>query len=287
MNIEEKDGRREVLPTIRIGVFLTCYNRKEKTLACIHSLARDSEGFHLQFVLTDDNSTDGTIDALQELPYHLTLLTGDGSLFWNGGMRRALAYGLTHLEEYDYIMLVNDDVVFYPGIVKDLYERLLYHEGEIVVGSTVNQEGVMTYGGVQKESDIFAKYSLQEPTEEPVFCDTFNCNCIFMSKEIFEKAGNLDSHYVHSMGDYDYGLGMKAKGIRIINSQAHVGCCDDNGVAESWRDTSLSRKQRLKRKEGPKGLPRHDWYYYLKKNYGFWTAVYHSMTPYLRILLKR
>ncbi|MBR6850260.1 MAG: hypothetical protein IKM88_08515, partial [Lachnospiraceae bacterium] len=70
-----------------------------------------------------------------------------------------------------------------------------------------------------------------------------------------------------------------------VNTADFVGECDDNDVSGSWKDRALDRKTRLKLKEGPKGLPRKDWYHFVRKNYSFPAAVYHSMTPYLRILL--
>lgn len=270
---------------VKVAVLLTCYNRKEKTIACLKSLANQNPGYDLRFVVTDDNSSDGTVSALQESGLTVKILSGDGNLFWNGGMRKAISYALQKNDWYDYVMLVNDDVLFYPGIVDLLYHRLMENEGEVVVGSTEDTAGRTSYGGVICLSRHFAKFRLQEPTENPVFCDTFNCNCVFMSKEIFFQAGNLDKHYTHSMGDYDYGMKLVRKGLRIINSEKHVGKCDDNEDAGTWRDTNLSRKQRLQKKESAKGLPRKDWFYFVKKNYGLFPAIYHTITPYIRILI--
>ena len=121
--------------------------------------------------------------------------------------------------------------------------------------------------------------------EEPLPCDTFNCNCLLLDAACFLAMGNLDRAYVHSMGDYDYGLRLKKAGKIVVNSADYIGICDDNRIEGSWRDRTLSRRERLKKKESPKGLPRRDWYHYVRKNYSFPAALYHSLTPYLRILL--
>ncbi|MGN0347051.1 MAG: glycosyltransferase family 2 protein [Lachnospiraceae bacterium] len=269
----------------RVMILLTCYNRREKTLSCIKSIGNQNPSYDLTFVVTDDNSRDNTVPALRELPYQFVFLKGDGKLFWNGGMRKALDYALEHLESLDYVMLINDDVVFFPNMVDNLYHRLMENEAEVVVGATKTAENTTSYGGVLMTSRHFAKYRLVDPSPSPVYCDTFNGNCVFMSSEIFRQVGNLDEHYIHSMSDYDYGMSIRRKGFRIINTKDYVGVCEDNAVEGSWRDTSLPRKKRMELKEGPKGLPKHDWYYFIKKNYGFIPACYHSITPYLRILL--
>lgn len=269
----------------RIAILLTCFNRKEKTVACIKSLLAGNDGYDLRFLITDDNSSDGTVEAVEGLSKNIHVLHGDGNLFWNGGMRKGMSYAFKHNDWYDYVMLINDDVVFYPDIIEQLYHRLMENEGEVVVGSTEDKNGNTSYGGVIKTSKHFAKYRLQDPTNEPVFCDTFNCNCIFMSKEIFFRVGNLDKNYIHSMGDYDYGMKVTQKGMRIINSEKHVGSCEDNADEGTWRDATLPRGKRLKLKESPKGLPRKDWFYFVRKNYGLLPAIYHSITPYVRILV--
>lgn len=276
-----------------VTVMLTCFNRIEYTVPCVKSLVEGNPNISFRFIITDDNSSDGTKEALSNLPYSMTLLSGDGQLFWNGGMSKALAYALESIEKTDYYMLVNDDVAFDKGAIEALIERerscskakKVDQTGVVIVGATADREGKTSYGGVQLLSKHFAKFGLIEPSKEYQECDTFNGNCVLLPREIFFEVGNVDKAYRHSMSDYDYGMHIKRLGFKIYNSESHVGTCNDNDVTGSWRDTSLSRKERLKKKESPKGLPRKDWYYFVRKNYGFLPALYHSVTPYLRILL--
>lgn len=266
---------------------LTCYNRKKDTVSCVKSLVEGNRNISFHFIITDDNSSDGTAQALKELPFHITLLSGNGSLFWNGGMEKALGYALEKEEKTDYYMLINDDVRFFPGAVEKLLDRQKKYPEAVIAGATADKEGNTSYGGVKLLSKHFAKFSLLDPTQEYIMCDTFNANCVLMPAEVFFRAGNVDGTYCHSMSDYDYGMHIRKIGFPIYNSAEHIGVCNDNEIAGSWRDASLTRKERLKRKESPKGLPKKDWYYFIRKNYGFFPALYHSITPYLRILLGR
>lgn len=269
-----------------VTVMLTCFNRIKYTVPCVKSLVEGNPNISFRFIITDDNSSDGTKEALQELPYHITLLSGDGQLFWNGGMEKALDYALHKAEKTEYYMLVNDDVAFKQGAIEALLERVKNGPTQaVVVGATTDSEGKTSYGGVKLLSKHFAKFGLVEPSKEYTECDTFNGNCVLLPEKIFFAAGNVDSSYIHSMSDYDYGMHIRRLGFKIYNSEGHIGSCNDNDVSGSWRDTSLSRKERLKKKESPKGLPKKDWYYFIRKNYGFFPALYHSITPYLRILL--
>lgn len=290
---------------------LTCYNRIKHTVSCVQSLAEGNPQVSFRFVITDDNSSDGTREALQALPYDLTLLSGTGQLFWNGGMEKALDYALHSSVKTDYYMLVNDDVEFLQGAVESLIDRQkkaptleggqAQDAGEqssgkthgsigkaaVIAGATSDNNGRTSYGGVRLLSKHFAKFALVEPSAEYRECDTFNGNCVLLPQAVFFAAGNVDSVYRHSMSDYDYGMHIKRLGFPIYNGEGYAGVCEDNAVEGSWRDRTLPRKERWKKKESPKGLPKKDWYYFIRKNYGFLPAVYHSITPYLRILLKR
>ena len=266
---------------------LTCFNRINYTVPCVKSLVEGNKNISFRFIITDDNSTDGTKAALEKLPYSITILSGDGQLFWNGGMSKALEEALQAPEKTDYYMLVNDDVAFQEGAIEELIERHRNcpQENAVIVGATADSGGRTSYGGVKLLSKYFAKFGLMEPSEDYQECDTFNGNCVLLPRQVFFKAGNVDGVYKHSMSDYDYGMHIRKLGFKIYNSARHVGKCNDNDISGSWRDTSLSRKERLKKKESPKGLPKRDWYYFIRKNYGLFPALYHSVTPYLRILL--
>lgn len=120
---------------------------------------------------------------------------------------------------------------------------------------------------------------------EGCICDTFNANCVLIPWNIFLMLDNIDPAYTHSMGDFDYGFMARRAGYTIRVAHQFVGICDDNPTRGSWRDCTLSRGERLRRKESPKGLPFKEYFHYLRKNYGVFTAVIYSTIPYIRILI--
>ena len=273
----------------KVTILLTCHERREHTKDCLDSLltgaGADTE---CRIVAVDAGSRDGTVEMLESYTVEngsLKLIRRGPELFWNGGMRVAMNYAAAHISDTDYIMLVNDDVHFYPGAMEAMIERLEKYDADAVVGATKAHSGEQSYGGVRMLSKHLARYELIAPTSKPQECDTFNCNALLLTKECFLSTGNLDGAYVHSMGDYDYGMRLKRAGRYVINTADYTGECNDNDIKGSWRDSSLSRSERLKKKEGPTGLPAKDWYHYVKKNYGPAAALWHSLTPYIRILI--
>jgi GT2 family glycosyltransferase len=82
---------------MRLAVLMTCFNRKEMTLEALRSLfsQKQVEDLNVTVYLVDDGSRDGTSQAVAERFPRVSILQGDGSLFWNGGMRKAFAEALT------------------------------------------------------------------------------------------------------------------------------------------------------------------------------------------------
>ena len=279
-----------------IAAVLTCFNRKEKTVQCIKSLADGNSDCHIRFIVVDDNSTDGTKEALEDLSYDIKIIDGNGQLFWCGGMYTGLGYVLDN-ETTDYVLFVNDDVAFYPSII----DRMLVEVSEgasdsasemavkidrpdILVGTTCDTDGKVSYGGVVLTSKHLAKFEILDINQKRK-CDTFNCNCALVPFEIVKKIGNFDNKYTHSMGDFDYGLRASRSGYIINNTDYYVGECDTNSEIGTWKDTALPRKERMRLKETRKGLPKSDWWHFCKKNFGLMPAIYHSVTPYIRIMI--
>ncbi len=128
-------------------------------------------------------------------------------------------------------------------------------------------------------------YNTVKPSDSDRRCDTFNANFVVIPKTIFMAVPTMDEHYRHSLGDFDYGLSIKRKGFSIEVSDFFVGVCDNNPSGGTWRDKSLSRSERIKKKESVKGAPARQWFYFLKKNFGIGYAIVYSVMPYLRIIL--
>jgi len=270
---------------MKIKVIFTCYNRKEKTLKCIQSLSKGNEGLNISFIVVDDNSSDGTTEEIEKQKCECTVLHGDGNLYWSGGMRKGIAYYLNNPDS-DYVMLVNDDVLFHSGIINELINRSLENSDAVVVGATSDDNGNYTYGArkliIPRKNDL---YYAVEPCEEPILCDTFNCNCVLIKSSILCSVGNFDTKYRHSLADLDYGFMIKKAGYKIISSTDYVGICHKNSVKGTWNDRSLSRWERLRKKESVKGAPFGEWFHFMNKNFGLPLAVRYSITPYLRILI--
>jgi GT2 family glycosyltransferase len=87
-----------------IAVLITCYNRKEKTMQCLRALF-DQNGlgneFNIEVFLVDDGCKDGTVEVIiQDFP-QVTIIQGNGNLYWNRGMYLSWKIAVK-TKDYDY-----------------------------------------------------------------------------------------------------------------------------------------------------------------------------------------
>lgn len=273
---------------IKILVIFTCFNRKEKTTRCIESLVKQNQGIMFDFIAVDDNSSDGTAEYLK-MYSNVEVLNGTGQLYYSGGMHLGMEYAKqkSDIMQFDYCLLLNDDVDFFESAIVKMVSCIKGSADYILAGATCDNFGNLSYGGVIKKRGYKPAFEIVMGNKGMRRCDTFNANCVLIPIQIFLENPSIDSHYSHSLGDFDYGLRLFNAGIQIMVTDFFVGECNDNLPEGTWLDRGLSRKRRIHLKESPKGLPRKEWFYFLHVHFGLLKAVVFSITPYVKIMLRR
>lgn len=282
----------------RLAALLTCHNRKPITLTGLSALFNQElpDGVMVDVYLVDDGSTDGTTAAVTESYPQVKILQGDGSLFWNGGTRKAFAEAIKH--DYDYYLWLNNDTFLYPNALSNLLEtyRSLLERGErraIVAGSTCDPKTkTLTYGGVVRRSRWRPlKFDLVEPGEQVKRCDTMNGNCVLIPREVVQVVGNLEPAFTHYAGDWDYGLRAGKQGCTVCIAPGYVGTCSQNYQPGSEADLPVNLGDGLKKIGQPKGLPVREqvlhpigeWKVFAHRHGGLLWLIY-WLIPYRRLL---
>ena len=284
--------------TTSVAVLLTCFNRREETVRCLRALLRDDvdDDIALTVILVDDGSSDGTGEAVASAFPEVTVLRGDGELYWNGGMRRAFAESLAG--SFDFHLWLNDDTVLRSGVIGHLiatHEALTTagHRQVIVSGATVDRaSGRTTYGAVDSPRRWWPlHFTLVEPRDAPVRCDTMTGNCVLIPDDVARLIGNLDPAYRHYLGDFDYGLRTNRAGGSVWLAAGHVGECELSSATRRGAK-SITLREGLARLRHPKGLsigdadltPFGEWRTFCRRFGGplwplYWLAPYRRLLP--------
>lgn len=248
---------------MKIAVITTVYNRKEKTQKAINSIEKALADHDYQFYICDDGSTDGTSQMLQTLDSPITVITGNGNLFWSKGMYCAMKRASE--DSADLYLLINDDVEFFPDAMKTML--LSYHAAKEpcgIVGSTKSGlSGKITYGG-----RTLRDQQLILPNGELQPCDLTNWNCFLIDDYVIKKIGLIDNYYEHGLGDFDYSLRMKKAGIPVYVAFDYIGVCENNTKAGTYHDKTVPRKKRFKSMVSRNHLPVKSRWHYYTKNFG-------------------
>lgn len=272
---------------LKVAILLTVFNRREKTLKCLDICYRQidamkSEGiydFHIYMV--DDGSSDGTSDAVRESFPQTSIIRGNGGLYWNQGMR--LAWDTAVLQSPDFYIWINDDTFLEQNALGTLMEtsNFLKHKA-IVVGTAEDSEGMLSYGGRTR----YGKLVTPDPTI-PVPCWTFNGNLVLIPAYVYRILGNLDEHYQHSFGDFDYGARAAAANIvRVVAPGVLCKCSRDTGVPK-WRDRNYPLRNRIASLHSPKGRPPKEQFRYDVRSRGFLFALIHGLSVAIKVFFPK
>jgi GT2 family glycosyltransferase len=271
---------------LHVAVVMTCHERVSRTLACLRSLHDQTvlDAIHLTVSLVDADSTDGTADAVASAFPAVRVLRRSSDLFWNSGMREALADA--HEHDPAHYLWLNDDVELDADalerlLASDLRARRQGRPPRVTVASTRDPTtGALTYGGVvrpHRTRPLHYELVSPDPREE-VRVETMNGNCVLVPREVFALVGNLAAAYTHGMGDYDYGHRVERAGGEVWLAPGTFGTCARNPRP---RPAASLAEHRARTTGVTTGLPRSEWFTFARRWAGPAWPVF-AVSPYVR-----
>lgn len=253
---------------LNIAVLLTCFNRQDKTTACLASLLRAYGNFtqthsaHMAIFLTDDGCTDGTVKAAQDVcsQAELHIIPGDGQLYWAGGMRKAWHEAMAHEtrkgQTWDVFLLLNDDTVLWPDALDTLWQAHLYcmdHYSRPGIYSGITcQEGhpeIITYSGDVFDTRTKGKWHRLGPSGIPQMVDQCNANILMVPHEIVDNVGIFHEGYIHGAADHDYCMQVRKAGFPALITAGIAGECEYDHISEKEECQQLMRMSLRERKK--------------------------------------
>lgn len=239
----------------KIAVLTACHNRRDKTLAFLRTLRRsveETDSVAVTVFLVDDGSTDGTANSVATGFPEVRVITGDGTLYWAKGMRKAWECATASGVDWDGYMWLNDDIELDEDAVgKTIAEIGKYPNDVIVAMLRDRSSGCSVYG----------------MGDNGLFTGSF----VYVPKEVYGKVGMLSDAYRHAWADYDYALKCRRAGVTFRCMDSTVGMIEAHPLRPSLKGLSL--RERLLMLNDPKGWCLADLWTYRVRNFGIFRAV--------------
>lgn len=211
-----------------IYVIIPVHNRRELTRACLACLRVQAEPHRT--IVVDDGSTDGTATMIAgEFP-DVTVLTGNGSLWWAGSTNLGIRYVLTGLRADDIVLTLNDDTEVAPDYLARLL-RVHRANPDAVLGSVsvdIHQPSRLLYAGTRlnlrsaRFQDVaatdFNNRLDQLPAGQPYLpTDCLPGRGMLVPAGIFRAVGLFDTtHFPHHMADIDFSIRARKAGFQLV-----------------------------------------------------------------------
>lgn len=207
-----------------IHVVVPVHNRVQLTLNCIKSLKKQNINKPLNIIIVNDGSTDNTEKYVKGYYPEITILNGNGNLFWGGAVNLGINYVLNIKKQQDWLLLVNNDVELKFDAITKLIEQSINHKRKTIVGAlSINYDDKKTIikSGTIVENwflnitrHIYNNMSLDQITNpESIKVDFITARCLLHPIEIFEVAGNYDSYnFRHYGADDEFSVRIKKFG---------------------------------------------------------------------------
>lgn len=232
---ERRDGRstKELLVEERrdaaVHVLIPVHNRLSFTRECLRCFARqDYPRIHVTVI--DDGSSDGTSEALaREFP-GVTVIRGNGHLWWTGSMWRGVRQVQRIAQPQDYVLCINNDTTFEPDYVSTLV-RVSREYGGAIVGSLLRSwtdKSLISFGPriiwpraeVHEAARFYADPEGTSRQQDVVdTLDALPGRGTLVPVAVFERIGNFRRRLLpHYAADYEFAARAKRRGERLVLS---------------------------------------------------------------------
>jgi hypothetical protein len=206
----------------RVSIIILHYKNWPDTRACLGSLKKLKKAEFTVQVIVVNNSGEKEIESLVNRTYpSAIILQPKRNLGFAGGnnlgIKRALKDGA------DFIMLLNNDTVVGPTLVKELTVALEKESQAAIAGPVIKhqtKQGIrFDYGGVI-DWLLGRTYHLNrvDNRDKVVRQRAFVSGCCLMIKrQVIDKIGGLDEGYFLYLEDVDFCLRAHEAGYRILH----------------------------------------------------------------------
>jgi hypothetical protein len=215
-----------------LSVIIVNYNVKEFLLNSLDSIRKAAKNISSEIIVVDNNSDDGSIEALREKYPDVILIENKKNVGFGRANNQAL-----EIARGKYILLLNPDTI----VREDTFEKMIgFFEKNPSVGiagcKVLNPDGtlqlacrrgfpgpwtsftkVMGLSSLFPKSKIFARYNLTYLNENDTYeVDAVSGAFLMLTKKAYEKIGGFDNQFFMYGEDLDLCYRAQQAGYKVF-----------------------------------------------------------------------
>jgi N-acetylglucosaminyl-diphospho-decaprenol L-rhamnosyltransferase len=245
-----------------VHVVMPVFNRLDMTRAMLDCLGQQQVDEPIHLVVVDDGSTDGTAKYLASRP-ELTVLKGDGSLWWGGAVDLAVRHVMAAASRDDWILLVNNDTRIESDFVQGLLNTARHHPHSAVGSVIRSQQGSHALLSIGPRIDpirltIHDRLDELDPDAainagDVCAVDALSGRGVLLPVAGLLSVGGMRPRWLpHYLADYELSLRLKSRGWRLLVA-LDVAVFSEEEYGSRYRAGSLG--ERLWSVRSPSYLP--------------------------------
>ncbi len=249
----------------KIAVIVLNYKGLEDTLECIESLKRcTTKGIDLDIIVVDNNSDDGSVEALSKIK-DIILLSNDANLGFAGGNNTGIKEALKR--DDDLIIILNNDTYVDRQFIKEMAKAIIdadiispkiyfapgfeYHDkynkeelGKVIwyAGGYIDWDNVIGHHIGVDEVDN-GQYDRKKEI------DLATGACFGASARVFENVGMFDEKYFLYLEEMDLCVRAKRAGFKLAFAPKaviwHKNARSTGGSGSKLQDYYITRNRLL------------------------------------------
>lgn len=265
-------------------IIIPVHNRKAITLSLLEILNRSQflDDYHI--VIIDDGSTDGTSEAIAQSYPQVTILKGDGNLWWTGAIVKGMKFAIDR--GADFLVWLNDDTIPLPDTLPKLIDSCKKNPRMVASAQCYGDSSceLPTYGAQQKRG-LSVRLKSTSPGVIQT-CDALSGNLVCFSSQLVKTIGYPNaSRAPHCQADIIYTYQAKKAGYTPTVIGDAIAICDMNPLDVGWINSPTNMLKRWQILGSPKSnLYPPAYWYYCQQFYGI-LGILPFINVYLRLIV--
>lgn len=210
----------------KVYIIIPIHNNIAETRKCLSCILTQTYT-NFEVIVIDDGSTDYSSEIIKKEFPDTTILPGDGNLWWAGGLYEGIGYVLKNAQPSDYVLTLNNDLIFDENYITSLVESSEDNQGAVVGSLCKDQKtGAIVDSGVKIDWNNL-KFDMIKAVDDGDNLirdiDVLSTRGTLIPVNVILDIGNfIPDKLRHYLSDYEYTIRMKKHGYTLLTSKKAV-----------------------------------------------------------------